>query len=147
MVLWLRDHLGPGRHYYFVDACRNTAHRQADPDRGLLPTNPQASGDPSTFILQSTVEGATAAVGGPFPAALLAGLRGRGKAKTWDAKVIDAMFVRYDSLRNYLKGQPLPTSRSPARRPAPTGKAMRFSPSCARFRCPSATSRSTRHCR
>lgn len=103
MVLWLRSHLGPGRHYYFVDSCRNPLTTRQIQIAGLLPIDPQASGDASTFLLQSTVEGATAAVGGPFPAALLDGLRGRGRAKTWDANVSDAMFVRYDTLRSYLK--------------------------------------------
>jgi hypothetical protein len=108
MVLWLRGHLGPGRHYYFVDSCRNPLTTKQIQIAGLLPIDPQASGDASTFLLQSTVEGATAAVGGPFPAALLDGLRGRGRAKTWDAKVSDAMFVRYDTLRSYLKGAAAP---------------------------------------
>jgi len=108
MVLWLRSHLGPGRHYYFVDSCRNPLTTKQIQIAGLLPIDPQASGDASTFLLQSTVEGATAAVGGPFPAALLDGLRGRGRAKTWDAKVSDAMFVRYDTLRSYLKGAAAP---------------------------------------
>jgi hypothetical protein len=60
--------------------------------------------------LQSTVEGAVTTVGGPFPTSLLAGLRGKGKAKTWNSQVFDAMFVRYDSLRNYIKSV-LPTGQ------------------------------------
>jgi hypothetical protein len=111
MVLWLRSHLGPGRHYYFVDSCRNTLTTKLIQIAPLLPIDSQASGDASTFLLQSTVEGATAAVGGPFPAALLDGLRGRGRAKTWDAKVSDAMFVTYDRLRSYLKGAAAPDQR------------------------------------
>lgn len=103
IIFWLRIHLGPGRHYYFVDSCRNPLTAKQIQPSSLLPIDPQASGEASTFLLQSTIEGATAAVGGPFPAMLLAGLRGRGKAKTWDTKVNDAMFVRYDSLRAYLK--------------------------------------------
>jgi hypothetical protein len=103
MVLWLRSHLGPGRHYYFIDSCRNPLTTKQIQIAALLPIDPQASGDASIFVLQSTIEGATAAVGGPFPAALLEGLRGRGKAKTWDTQVEDAMCVRYDTLRSYLK--------------------------------------------
>jgi hypothetical protein len=103
IIYWLRVHLGPGRHYYFVDACRNPLTARQILPSPLLPIDPQASGDASTFLLQSTIEGATAAVGGPFPAALLDGLRGRGRAKTWDPRVGDAMFVRYDTLRSYLK--------------------------------------------
>ena len=33
----------------------------------------------------------------------MAGLRGKGKAKTWDDVATDAMFVRYDSLRQFVK--------------------------------------------
>jgi Caspase domain len=100
--LWLRQHLGAGRHYYFVDACRNPLNASQIQPGDVPPFNPQASGDPSTYILQSTVDGAVAAVDGEFPAALLAGLRGSGKAKTWDEDHDDVMFVRFDSLRSYL---------------------------------------------
>jgi hypothetical protein len=103
MVFWLRDHLGAGRHYYFIDACRNRLTGRQIQIGPLLPTDPNVSGEPSTFILQSTVEGTVTTVGGPFPKSLLAGLRGTGKAKTWNSQVSDAMFVRYDSLRNYIK--------------------------------------------
>jgi Caspase domain len=104
MVLWLSNHLGPGRHYYFIDSCRNPLTTKEIQISKLLPFDPQASGIASTFLLQSTVEDATAAVGGPFPAALIDGLQGRGRAKTWDPKIKDdEMCVRYDTLRNYLK--------------------------------------------
>jgi hypothetical protein len=102
IIYWLRIHLGPGRHYYFIDSCRNPLGPNEIQPAPLLPINAQASGEASTFLLQSTVEGATAAVGDAFPSALLSGLRGRGKAKTWDTEVDDAMFVRYDSLRRYM---------------------------------------------
>jgi hypothetical protein len=103
MIDWLRVHLGPGRHYYFVDACRNVLTSQTITVGPLPPRNPQSSGEPSTFVLQSTVPGAVAAVGGPFAAALRSGLSGAGKAKTWDSRVSDAMVIRYDSLRSYVK--------------------------------------------
>jgi hypothetical protein len=111
IVLWLRSHLGPGRHYYFIDSCRNRLTPKEIRVGQYLPWDPQASGDASTFVLQSTVEGATAAVGGPFATALLDGLRGRSRAKTWDEKVNDAMFVRYDTLRSYLKGAAAPNQQ------------------------------------
>ena len=103
IVAWLRDHLGPGRHFYFVDACRNALDATQIQVGPLLPIDPNTSAEASTFVLQSTVEGATGAVGGPFPSTLLAGLRGNGKAKAWDDAVPDAMLVRYDSLRQFLK--------------------------------------------
>jgi hypothetical protein len=103
IVAWLRDHLGPGRHYHFVDACRNKLDASKIQIGSLLPIDPQTTGEASTYVLQSTVEGATAAVGGLFPAALLSGLRGKGKAKAWVPPTEDAMYVKYESLRGYLK--------------------------------------------
>jgi hypothetical protein len=103
IVTWLRDHLGPGRHYYFIDACRNKLNGNQVTVGSLLPTDLNAMPDASSFVLQSTVEGAVATVGDAFPKTLLEGLRGRGKAKTWDPNVEDAMFVRYDSLRRFLR--------------------------------------------
>lgn len=103
IIAWLRDHLGPGRHFYFVDACRNPLDASQIQIGSLLPIDPNTSAEASTFVLQSTVEGATAAVGGPFPSTLMAGLRGKGKSKAWDDAVPDAMFVRYDSLRQFVK--------------------------------------------
>ena len=102
MIAWLRDHLGTGRHYYFIDACRNKLNASQIQIGSLLPIDPQASGEASTYVLQSTVDGAIAAADGAFSAALLAGLRGKGRAKAWDRQVNDAMFVRYNSLRGYL---------------------------------------------
>jgi hypothetical protein len=55
-----------------------------------------------SILPEFDIDGAVAAVGGPFPGALLAGLRGKGKAKAWDSAVEDAMFVRYDSLHGHL---------------------------------------------
>ncbi|MEA2988069.1 MAG: hypothetical protein QOG83_780 [Alphaproteobacteria bacterium] len=104
IIAWLRDHLGTGRHYYFVDACRNELNASQIQIGSLLPIDPQASGEASTYVLQSTVDGAVAAANGTFSATLLAGLRGRGRAKVWQAQVNDKMFVRYDSLRSHLKG-------------------------------------------
>lgn len=103
IIAWLRDHLGPGRHFYFVDACRNPLDASKIQVGPLLPVDPNTSAEASTFVLQSTVDGATAAVGGRFPSTLMAGLRGKGKAKAWDDAVPDAMFVRYDSLRQFVK--------------------------------------------
>ena len=42
MIAWLRDHLGPGRHYYFIDACRNKLDASQIQIGPLLPIDPQA---------------------------------------------------------------------------------------------------------
>jgi len=103
IIGWLRDHLGPGRHYYFVDACRNRLDVRQIVISSLLPIDPQTTTEASTFVLQSTVAGAVAAVAGRFPIVLMAGLHGKGNAKTWDARINDAMVVKYGSLRSYVK--------------------------------------------
>lgn len=103
-IYWLRQQLGPGLQYYFVDACRNVlGDRQIRPGGLLLPNDPQASGEASTFLMQSADPGATAAVDGAFVGTLLAGLHGKSTAKIWDETDQDAMMVRYDSLRGFMR--------------------------------------------
>jgi hypothetical protein len=103
IIAWLRAHLGAGRHFYFIDACRNALDRTQVVIGDLLPFDPQASGEASTYVLQSTADGAVAAVSGKFSATLIEGLKGKGRAKIWDAQATDKMYVRYDSLRAHMK--------------------------------------------
>jgi Caspase domain len=104
MIRWLLKQLGPGCHYHFIDACRNELTIEP---KGSMPNGAsQATGDASVFVLQSALPGAVTLVGGPFAEVLLKGLYGKGKAKTWNPNVNDAMFVRYASLRNYVQGDP-----------------------------------------
>jgi hypothetical protein len=105
IIRWLRWHLGPGRHYYFVDACRNPLDASQVAPGSLLPWNPQRNQEPTTYVLQSTAPGFVAAVGGPFPRTLIAGLQGKGRAKVWDPQFVDRMFVNYDSLRRYVQSK------------------------------------------
>jgi len=103
-IYWIRQHLGPGRHYYFVDACRNVLDEtQIRPGGLLLPSNPQSSEEASTYVLQSANQGGVAAADGVFSDVLVSGLRGKGSAKTWDDRYDDAMVVRYDSLRKHMQ--------------------------------------------
>ena len=69
----------------------------------LLPFDPQAAGEASTYVLQSTVDGAVAAVNGRFGVSLMEALKGKGRAKTWDKQATDRMYVRYDTLRAHMK--------------------------------------------
>lgn len=103
IVAWLRTHLGPGRHFYFVDACRNKLDSTQIQVGPFLAFDPQSTAEAATFVLQSTVRGAVAVVGGAFSETLMSGLKGEGKAKGWDHAVADAMFVRYDALRRFVK--------------------------------------------
>jgi hypothetical protein len=103
IIAWLRAHLGAGHHFYFVDACRNALDRTQVVIGDLLPFDPQASGEASTYLLQSTVDGAVAAVNDQFSVTLMDGLKGKGRAKIWDVQATDKMYVRYDSLRAHMK--------------------------------------------
>ena len=96
----IRTRLGTGCHFYFIDACRNEVPEAVASDFMSLG---QADGDPSVFVLQSTVPGSPALVGGPFARKLLEGLRGAGTAKVWQPPATDCMKVRFDSLRKFLK--------------------------------------------
>lgn len=103
-IYWLRQHLGPGRHYYFVDACRNVlGEKDIMPTGMLLPNDPQTTSEASSFVLQSVNAGAVAPVDEVFPDALIAGLKGAGDAKTWDERFDDAMVVRFDTLWKHLE--------------------------------------------
>lgn len=104
MVLWLTMNMGPGRHYYFVDACSNVLDGSViQPPDALLPNDPNSAGEPDTFLLQSSPPNATAPADGSFSNALLEGLAGRGRAKVWDTRDPDAMVVRFDTLRDFVK--------------------------------------------
>jgi len=108
-IYWLRQQLGPGKQYYFIDACRNELDaRRIRPTGFLLPNDLQTTGEATTYLLQSTPPSSTAAVDGHFSEALLAGLKGKSTAKTWDENDAEAMMVRYDTLRLYLKDRMRP---------------------------------------
>ena len=103
IVDWLRSALGKGRHYYFIDACRNKINgTNVAVSNQLLPRPPGGSSNVSTYVLQSTVDGSYARVGEQFPKALIEGLHGKGKAKVWDTGLADGMRVKYDSLRRFV---------------------------------------------
>lgn len=110
MIKWLADTLGHGRHYYFIDACRNPITGNDVVVNARLLTDPAGGASQATvYVLQSTLADRFAATGTSFPKSLIDGLHGKGRAKVWDSQVIDAMQVKYDSLRRYLKDQLKPT--------------------------------------
>jgi hypothetical protein len=103
LINWLRDHMGPGRHFYFIDACRNvlTAATVVPPSE-LLPIDPNAPGGGRAYYLQSARTGVTAPAESAFVPALLRGLAGSGRAKQYLPDIDDAMVVHYGSLKEYL---------------------------------------------
>jgi len=113
LVDGLRGSLGFGCHFYFIDACRNEVENAIGSN--IMPFAGRGNAEPSVFVLQSTVAGAPALVAGPFATKLVDGLGGAGTAKVWDPPGSDAMQVRFDTLRVFLKnalGTTQPISQS-----------------------------------
>ena len=103
LINWLRDHMGPGRHFYFIDACRNVLTSATVVPRELpLPVDPNAPGGGRAYYLQSARTGVTAPAESAFVPALLRGLAGGGRAKQYLPDLDDAMVVHYGSLKEYL---------------------------------------------
>ncbi|HEX5736273.1 MAG TPA: caspase family protein [Blastocatellia bacterium] len=97
--LW--NALGPGNHYYFVDACRNPISIE-DIEVPILgkkfPTS--VRGRSNWYVLYSTALGQVAKVQSGFTQLLLKGLTGTGKAKKWES---GKMYVTFERLRDYVK--------------------------------------------
>jgi hypothetical protein len=99
--------LGPGDHYYFVDVCRTDAATQdiEMANMGVKP-NRAANGSSAYCVLFSVRPGAKAAVDSGFGAAVLAGLSGKGRAKTW---VEDGtLAVTFERLLQYVQAKVKP---------------------------------------
>jgi hypothetical protein len=97
----LRMALGPGKHFYFIDACRNPIDvgdiRPATLD---VVWGPSRRENATTYVLFSTAPGDVAKVNSGFGVALLDALKGLERAKTW---VGGRMFVTFESLCAYVQ--------------------------------------------
>ncbi len=101
MKLWAS--LGPGNHYYFIDACRNPISRDDIEVTNLGKKFPVSSrGKSKYYTLYSTALGQVAKVNSGFTRLLLQGLNGGGTAKKWEA---GKMYVTFERLRDYLKAK------------------------------------------
>lgn len=97
----LKNALGPGDHYYFIDACRNEIEaRKIEPTNLGITFSPSKNARPTIYTLFSTSEGDTARTDSMFTKALVEGLKGKGRAKGWRG---DKMFVTFDLLCEYVK--------------------------------------------
>ena len=96
----LRAAMGHGKHFYFVDACRNMiSDRDIEvSDTGLV-LKPADSGIAMVYTLFSTARGALTNVTSGFATHLIAGLKGQGRAKTWRS---GGLAVVYRSLYDYI---------------------------------------------
>jgi len=97
--LW--NSLGPGNHYYFIDACRNPISINDIEIPVMGRRFPMSTRGRSKFyVLYSTALGQVAKVKSGFTELLLRGLNGDGTAKKWEA---GRMYVTFERLRDYLK--------------------------------------------
>lgn len=97
----LRVAMGPGKHFYFIDACRNPLGPRQIRPRGVESVwGNLGRGNATTYVLFSTAPGDVAKVGTGFSAALLDGLHGTGRAKVW---VGGKMYVTFESLCTYIQ--------------------------------------------
>lgn len=97
----LASALGPGVHYYFVDACRTAV---AEGDIQVLGLGRKFSksqlGLPSWYTIYSTRQGQAARVNSGFTRSLVDGLSGIGRAKGWRGP---KMYVIFDLLCEFLQ--------------------------------------------
>ena len=95
--------MGPDEHYYFVDACRTTIKGNeinvSDPGYTFEKSD---FGTPNVYTLYSTARGSAAGVTSGFADALVAGLKGSGRAKGWNEDH-QQMYVKFDLLTDYVK--------------------------------------------
>jgi hypothetical protein len=97
--------LGPGDHYYFIDACRNViSEEQVEPLRLGKRFGKSSLGLGTLFTLYSTAPQSVARTDSGFSQHLLQGLHGRGRAKGW---VEDRMYVTFPLLHRYVRSKML----------------------------------------
>ncbi|WP_437509225.1 caspase family protein [Sorangium sp. So ce1099] len=106
---------GKGRHFLFIDACRNDAGQLIfGGDLNINDLRPSVTGKPDQFTLQSTTAGATAASGGPlgshYASALLDGLNAAGRSKIWQSA---RLVVTFSSLADYMNERLRPQEVEP----------------------------------
>ncbi|HTM50414.1 MAG TPA: caspase family protein [Bryobacteraceae bacterium] len=116
--------LGPGTHFYFIDACRNPVSAKDVRPGEFGWTRPFSQlGQPAVFTMFSAERGNFAAVRSGFAPAVVAGLGGRGRAKRRDGL---QMWVSFDSLRTYLE---MSLAQKVAPEPGPgAGRILRIDP-------------------
>ena len=97
----LRTAMGPGKHFYFIDACRNPMDtKEIRPAILEMVWGRSRRGNATTYVFFSAAPGDVANVKSGFGKALLGGLQGTGRAKSW---VGGRMYVTFESLRWYLQ--------------------------------------------
>ncbi len=122
--LW--NALGPGDHYYFIDACRNAINDdQIDVVSLGRVFPPSDRGKPTRYTLYSTALGEVASVNTAFPNALLSGLNGAGRAKEWRQA---RLYVTFDQLSEYVKGRMTEQDVEPVKQGSNSGFIFEITP-------------------
>jgi Caspase domain len=122
----LRLALGPGKHFYFVDACRNPIDaRYIDPISLGTVFGRSSRGNATTYVLFSTAPGDVARIDSGFSKALLDALRGVGRAKAW---VGGKMFVTFDNLCAYIQRSLGKNDLDPEKRGPADGSIVQLDP-------------------
>jgi hypothetical protein len=109
--------MGRGHHYYFIDACRNPlSERDVEvPEQLGQKWGASRQNRPCMFTLFSTTQRDKASTSTKFVDGLIAGLRGRGRAKSW-VKGSKKMVVKFNLLADYLRdrfGNPVAAGEYP----------------------------------
>ena len=129
---WLYMCLGPGDHYYFIEACRNElTEKDIQPIPLGLAYDPSFLARPTRYTLYSARQGDLTVVDGRFPEALIEGLKGAGRAKTWRG---NSLAVLFDSVRAYTEKR-LAKSLDPERKGSSEGVIREFPPPPPTFTC------------
>ncbi|MEZ0390494.1 MAG: caspase family protein, partial [Verrucomicrobium sp.] len=112
IVRHLRTKMGPGEHYYFIDACRVGRGEQFEASDLIINLPRSQKEEPKESLLFSTAVGEVATVNEQFGRALIDGLGGRGRAKTWfdDGGKPPKLVVRFGSLAEFIKKRMAPRS-------------------------------------
>src|ERR1035441_6284644 len=100
----LFDCLGPGEHFYFIDACRNLVNASELSPTNIGWTRPQSApgtdNAPAIYTLFSTERLSMAVDNSVFAVQLVEGLSGKGRAKRYEGP---RLVVTFNSLCDYLK--------------------------------------------
>lgn len=109
---YLAEALGPGLHFWFVDACRVATNRPV-PDQGYNPRRSRL-GNATAYALYAAAPGAPARNASKFPAALVDALAGAGTAKVWRDKQWWVSFPRLvAAVREAVKPDPVDEDPGP----------------------------------
>lgn len=91
--------LGPGQHFHFIDACRNTLPPGFEPGRVPINLPPSQLGRGTRYAIYSAPPGQVTPVDAAFSRTLMTGLNGAGRAKGWRG---GTLAVTVDLLCEYI---------------------------------------------